>query len=596
MSATFRRSFLAALAIVLLVSFVSLGWRAGIVVAISVPLVLAGVFVGMMALGINLQRISLGAMVIALGLLVDDAIIAVETMSVKLRQGWSRTNAGSFAFTSTAFPMLTGTLVTAAGYMPVGLAQSSTGEYTQDIFRVVGLALILSWFVAVMFVPFLGAALLPGPRPGAQHGTYDGRQHALLRRLAGWCVYHRYLVITAALLAFVASAIGFTRVPQQFFPTSDRREVLIDLRLPEGASFAATEAAVKRMETMLGRRSGIVSYAAYTGTGTPRFFLSFSPELDQPNFAQFVINTRSTADRDALFGWLSGIAASGPSGPFPDVRLRPSLLEFGPPVGYPVQFRIIGPNTDELRRIGAQAADAMRTSRLLTNVNSNWDAMAKTVTVRLDQNKARLLGLSTEDAATTLQTLQQGAVVTQFREGTDLIPVVVRAVPAERTDIGSIGDITVPSSTGQPIPLAQFADIGWGLEQPEVWHRNRTPMLVLRADTVPGVQPADAVDDVLPRLAENHGGAAIRLPDRNRGRGGREREGIGQHQQDPAGDGSGDPRVVDDPVAVVPAYGDRSSDRAIGADRRDGGPAHDRCSVRLRGDAGVYCAGGHHHA
>jgi multidrug efflux pump subunit AcrB len=498
----FQESFLEALAIVLLVSFVSLGLRAGIVVAISVPLVLAGVFVGMMAMGIALQRISLGAMVIALGLLVDDAIIAVETMSVKLRQGWSRTNAGSFAFTSTAFPMLTGTLVTAAGYMPVGLAQSSTGEYTQDIFRVVGLALILSWFVAVLFVPFLGMALLPGPRPTAgQFGTYDGRQHALLRRMAGWCVHHRYLVIAAALLAFIASATGFILVPQQFFPTSDRREVLIDLRLPEGASFAATEAAVKRMEAMLGEQSGIVSYAAYTGTGTPRFFLSFSPELDQTNFAQFVINTRSIADRDALFSWLSGIAARGASGPFPDVRLRPSLLEFGPPVGYPVQFRVVGPDIDELRRIGAQAADAMRTSKLLTNINSNWDAMAKTVTVRLDQNKARLLGLSTEDAATTLQTLQQGSVVTQFREGTDLIPVVVRSIPAERTDIGAIGDITVPSSAGQPIPLAQFAEIGWGLEQPEVWHRNRTPMMVLRADTLPGVQPEEAVDDVLPRLA-----------------------------------------------------------------------------------------------
>ena len=498
----FQDSFLEALAIVLLVSFVSLGMRAGIVVAISVPLVLAGVFAGMMAMGINLQRISLGAMVIALGLLVDDAIIAVETMSVKLRQGWSRTNAGSFAFTSTAFPMLTGTLVTAAGYMPVGLAQSSTGEYTQDIFRVVGLALVLSWFVAVLFVPFLGAALLPAPRPLAmQRGAYDGRQHALLRRMAGWCVHHRYLVIAAALLAFIASAIGFTLVPQQFFPTSDRREVLIDLRLPEGSSFAATEAAVKRMEGLLGEQSGVVSYAAYTGTGTPRFFLSFSPELDQTNFAQFVINTRSIADRDALFRWLSGIAASGPSGPFPDVRLRPSLLEFGPPVGYPVQFRIIGPGIDELRRIGAEAGDAMRTSPLLTNVNSNWDALAKTVTVRLDQHKARLLGLSTEDAATTLQTLQQGSVITQFREGTDLIPVVARAVPAERAEVGTIGDITVPSLTGQPIPLAQFAEIGWALEQPEVWHRNRTPMLVLRADTLPGVQPAEAVDDVLPRLA-----------------------------------------------------------------------------------------------
>jgi multidrug efflux pump len=498
----FGQSFMAALAIVLLVSFVSLGWRAGIVVAISVPLVLAGVFVGMSLLGIDLQRISLGAMVIALGLLVDDAIIAVETMSVKLRQGWSRARAGSFAYTSTAFPLLTGTLVTVAGYMPVGLAQSSTGEYTQDIFRVVGMALVLSWFVAVLFVPFLGAALLPGPKPHARmHDVYDGPLYNRFRHVVAWCVRRRFVVIGAAVGAFLASAVGFSLVPQQFFPTSDRLEVLIDMRLPEGSSFAATQAAATRMEALLANETGIVSYATYTGVGTPRFFLSFSPELEQSNFAQFVINTRSIAARDALFKSLAAIADQGPSGPFPDVRLRPAILELGPPVGYPVQFRITGPDREELRRIAADVGGVMRSSPLLRNVSDNWGSMAKAVTVTLDQDKARLLGLSSQDIATTLQTLQQGAVVTQYREGTDLIPVIARAIPEERSDIGGIGDINVGSTTGKSVPLAQVAEVTWDLEQPEVWRRNRTPMLVVRADTVPGVQAPVATDDIVPRLA-----------------------------------------------------------------------------------------------
>ena len=498
--ADFQRAFLEALVIVLLVSFASLGWRAGLVVAVSVPLVLAGVFVGMAMLGIDLQRISLGAMVIALGLLVDDAIIAVETMSVKLEQGWSRFEAGSFAYTSTAFPMLTGTLVTAAGYMPVGLAQSSTGEYTQDIFRVVGMALVLSWFMAVLFVPVLGASILSRSRTGAAD-VYGGMFYRHLRRGIAWCVRRRLVVITIAIVAFLLAAAGFAMVPQQFFPTSDRREVLIDMRLPEGASFAATAAAVARMDAFVAHQAGIVSYAAYTGSGTPRFFLSFSPELAQSNFAQFVINTRSIADRDALFAALTRIAESGPSGDFADVRLRPSLLEFGPPVGYPVQFRITGPDQLELRRIAAELRGVMRSSPDIRNVSDNWGSLGKTVTIDLDQGKARLLGLSSQDVATTLQTLQQGALITQFREGTDLIPVIARAIPAERADIGRIGDIAIPSSSGKSIPLAQVADIGWDLDRPEIWRRNRTPTLIVRGETAPGIQAPVATADVETRLA-----------------------------------------------------------------------------------------------
>ncbi len=497
----FQDSFLEALAIVLLVSFVSLGWRTGIVVAISVPLVLAGVFVGMKLLGIDLQRISLGAMVIALGLLVDDAIIAVETMTVKLEQGWDRFRAGSFAYTSTAFPMLTGTLVTAAGYLPVGLANSSTGEYTQDIFRVVGMALVLSWLVAVLFVPFLGAALLPSPKPHAvHHDVYDSRVYRRFRRIVAWCVRRRWTVIGLTVVAFAVSIVGFTRVPNQFFPASDRLEILIDMRLPEGASFASTAAAVDRMERLLSRQPGIESSVAYTGTGTPRFFLAFSPELDQPNYAQFVINMASIADREALLQTLTALTEEGPMGDFADVRLRPSRLELGPPVGYPVQFRIVGPDPMELRRIAGQVRTAMEASPHLRNVSDNWGAMGKTATIAVDQDKARLLGLTSEDVANTLQTLQQGATVTQYREGTDLIPVIARAIPAERQDVAGLGNVTVPTASGRAVPLAQIAHLGWDLEQPVVWRRNRTPMLLVRADTTPDIQAPVATAEVLPAL------------------------------------------------------------------------------------------------
>ncbi len=505
----FQESFLEALGIVLLVSFISLGWRTGIVVAISVPLVLAGVFIGMKLLGIDLQRISLGAMVIALGLLVDDAIIAVETMTVKLEQGWDRFRAGSFAYTSTAFPMLTGTLVTAAGYLPVGLAASSTGEYTQDIFRVVGMALILSWLVAVLFVPYLGALLLPAGKVHAAHeGMYHSRAYRWFRAVVTWCVRRRFVVIGATVLAFAASVVGFTHVPNQFFPASDRLEILVDMRLPEGASFQATAASVAKLEAVLDKQPGIDSYVAYTGTGTPRFFLAFSPELDQPNYAQFVINTKSIPDRERLLKALTRIVDEGPSGPFPDIRLRPSRLELGPPVGYPVQFRVLGPDPMKLREIGAGVGAAMATAPHIRNVSDNWGAMGKRVNVVVDQDKARLLGVTSADVATTLQTLQQGYEITQYREGTDLIPVIARAVPAERQDLAGLGDVTVPNASGRTVPLLQFARIGWGLEQPVVWRRNRTPMLMVRGDTTEGIQAPVATAEVLPLLE----GIKARLP------------------------------------------------------------------------------------
>jgi len=502
----FEESFLEALAIVLLVSFISLGWRTGIVVAISVPLVLAGTLVGMRLLGIDLQRISLGAMIVALGLLVDDAIIAVETMVVKLEQGWDRFRAGSFAYTSTAFPMLTGTLVTAAGYLPIGLAQSSTGDYTRDLFIVVGLSLILSWLVAVLFVPYLGATLLPNPRRHAtgvdpEAAVYDTRFYRAFRRVVRACIERRFVVIGATVLAFAVAVVGFSLVPQQFFPASDRQEVIVEMRLPEGASFDATAAAVARVEAMLTSQPGILSYAAYTGTGAPRFILSLAPQLDSANYAQFVINTDSVAARDALIARMNAAADNGAADGFGDIRLRAVGIELGPPVGYPVQFRILGPDPGELRRIAAEVRVAMRANPHLRNVSDNWGNLGKSVRIEIDQDKARRLGLSGQDIAATVQTLLQGAVATQYREGTDLIPVVARATPAERRDLADLSQIDIRAANGQSVPLSQIASVLPVLEEPTLVRRGRLPSLTVRGDIADGTQAPVVTAQMLPVLA-----------------------------------------------------------------------------------------------
>jgi multidrug efflux pump len=319
--------------------------------------------------------------------------------------------------------------------------------------------------------------------------------------VVAWCVQRRWTVISATVLAFVVAGFGFTLVPNQFFPASDRLEILVDVRLPEGASFASTAATVSKLEAMLDRQPGIDSYVAYTGTGTPRFFLAFSPELDQPNYAQFVINMKTIADRERLLPLLNAAIDQGATGPFADVRLRPSRLELGPPVGYPVQFRIVGPDPMALRQIAAEVRAAMATSPHLRNISDNWGALGKRVTIAVDQDKARLLGVTSADVAQTLQTLQQGATITQYREGTDLIPVIARAIASERQDIGGIGNVTIPVAGGRTVPLAQIARIGWSLEQPVVWRRNRTPILLVRGDTTPGIQAPVATAEVLPALA-----------------------------------------------------------------------------------------------
>jgi multidrug efflux pump len=501
----FQESFFEALAIVLLVSFVSLGWRTGLVVAISVPLVLAGVLLGMKLIGIDLQRISLGAMIIALGLLVDDAIIAVETMLVKLEQGWDRVRAGSFAFTSTAFPMLTGTLITAAGYLPVGLAQSSTGEYTRDIFRVVGMSLIFSWFVAVLFVPYLGAILLKTPKHQAtetDHAVYDTRAYRLFRGAVAWCIRRRWVMIGGTLAAFVLAVAGFSKVPQQFFPSSDRLELMVDLRLPEGASFAATSVEARKLTEMLRHEPGVVSFAAYTGTGAPRFFLAITPQLQSANYAQFVINMTGVPAREKLLAKLRAAEEMGAAGPFPDLRMRTSRLELGPPVGYPVQFRIMGPDATTLRQIADRVQRVMEANPNIRNASQNWGNYAMSMSVAVDQDKARLLGLSSQDVADTLGTLLTGTTVTQYREHLDLIPVVVRAVAPERKDLANMAQIDIPSANGGSVPLSQIATVRTGLELPTFYRRDRMPALLVQADVVNGVQAPDVTHAIEPQLAQ----------------------------------------------------------------------------------------------
>ena len=495
----FERSFLEALAIVLAVSFLFLGWRTGIVVAASVPLVLGLVAAVMYLAGWNLDRISLGALIIALGLLVDDAIIAVEMMVVKLEEGWDRPRAATFAYSSTAFPMLSGTLVTAAGFMPVGFAKSLAGEYAGGIFWVVGLALIVSWLVAVVFTPYLGVVLLPKkPSTGTHHDPYDRPIYQRLRGMVDWAVQRRGWVLAATVLAFVAAGAGMLKVQQQFFPTASRPELLVELRLREGASFAATEHQVKLLEARLAKDPDIEYFTAYTGAGTPRFYLSLQTELPNPGFAQFVIKTGGPEPRERVRARLMEMFAKDEV--LPDVKARVLRMDFGPPVGFPVQFRVIGPDPKQVREIAYRVRDTARQSPLVRDTQLDWNEQVRSVQVHVDQDKARLLGLSTADIQGLVQATLAGVPVTQIRRGEELVDVVVRATPDERKAIGQLGDLQLFTRSGVTVPLSQVARIEPGFEEPVLWRRNREMALSVRSDVVDGVQGPYATAQIRPSL------------------------------------------------------------------------------------------------
>ncbi len=492
----FQSSLTEAILIVLAVSFLSLGWRTGMVVALSIPLVLVITFFAMKILGIDLQRISLGALVIALGLLVDDAIIAVEMMVVKMEQGWDRFKAATFAFTSTAFPMLTGTLITAAAFTPVGFSKSAASEYTISIFQVVTIALLTSWVVAVVFTPFIGFKLLD-PKAliakAQKHGEdiYDTPFYRRFRIVLTWCLRNRWKVILATVLIFVLSMVAFGKfVQKQFFPSASRLELMVDVWLPQGASLKATGREVRRIEQLLKGDAAVDYYSSYIGNGAPRFFLSLDQQLFADNFGQFVIVTKDLQAREDLKRRLEQRFAAAD---FADIRVRVVRLENGPPIGYPVQFRVMGDDLVKLREVAGEVATMMRADRGLQNVNFDWNEKVKSVRVEVDQDRARQLGTSSQEIAQALQGWLNGIALTQYREGDQLIDVVWRGgVENDARSLERLPDLDIPLSGGRHVPLAQVAKLVPVQEEGVIWRRNRLPTMIVRADMADKTQPATA--------------------------------------------------------------------------------------------------------
>jgi multidrug efflux pump subunit AcrB len=526
----FLESVAEAVAIVLLVSLLSLGFRTGMVVVISIPFVLAATALCMDIFGIGLHKVSLGTLVLALGLLVDDAIIAVEMMSVKLEQGWGRVRAAAFAYTSTAFPMLTGTLVTVSGFLPIALAKSGTGEYTRSIFEVSAIALLVSWFAAVIVIPLLGYHLLPEHHERAKPGQewwarflpqtwrdarskkaaqivhngdeieiYDTNFYRRFRGWLDWCLRRRWLVLASTVVLFFVAMAGFGLVPKQFFPSSDRPELLVDLRLPEGASIAATLRETQRLEAALQGRPEIASYVSFVGSGAPRFYLPLDQQLTQPNFAQFVITAKDVAQREHLAVYLDGVLKQN----FSAVRTRVSRLENGPPVGFPVQFRVDGDDIAKVRQIAEQVATVMRANPHTTNVQFDWDEPAeRSVRFEIDQNRARQLGISSQDVANFLALSLSGTTVTQFRERDKLIAVDLRSEQGDRIHPDQIERLAIPTPGGTAIPLAQLGHVDYGLEYGVIWERDRQPSITVQADTRGGAQGLDVTNEVDLKLAD----------------------------------------------------------------------------------------------
>jgi multidrug efflux pump len=498
----FVDSFIEALAIVLFVSFLALGWRTGIVVAASVPLVLAIVFIVMESMSLDLHRITLGALIIALGLMVDDAIIAVEMMVVKMEQGWDRIKAASFAWESTAFPMLTGTLVTAAGFLPIGFANSAVGEYAGGIFWIVAISLVASWFVAVIFTPYIGVKLLPNIKIHHNHdphAIYETRMYRGLRSVIQWCVNHRITTVAATVGVFLVSIVAFGHVQQQFFPLSERPELFLQLRLPEGTAFNVTEKAVKEAETLLKDDKDIETYTAYVGQGSPRFWLGLNPQLPNEAFAEIVIVAKGVEARERIKAKIENAADQGMLN---QARVRVDRFNFGPPVGFPVQFRVIGPDTNKVREIAYQVRDVMKQNPNVKDVQLDWNEQSPYLKLVVDQDRARALGLTPQDVSQSLAMLISGVQVTTVRDGIEKVGVVARAVPSERLDLAHVGDLTITSKNGIAVPMQQIAKIEYSHEEPILWRRNRDMAITVRSDVNDGVQAPDVTNQIWPKLAE----------------------------------------------------------------------------------------------
>lgn len=484
-----------AIAIVLAVSLISLGLRAGAVVVVSIPLVLAAVFAAMLVFDIGFQRISLGALIIALGLLVDDAMITIEAMVTRLERGDAQEQAAAFAYGSTAFPRLTGTLVTIAGFVPIGFAASAAGEYTFSIFAVVAIALIASWVVAAVFTPLLGVWMLK--RPKVVHSDEPGFFMRRFRHFLARAMQARWATLLATLILFGAALYGTRLVPQQFFPSSDRPELLVDLQLPENASIYATQEVAVRLDRLLEGDPDIDHWSTYVGQGAVRFYLPLNVQLPNDFFAQAVVVTKGLEERERVRAKLERALAEG----FPNVVARLSPLELGPPVGWPVQYRVSGPRPEQVREIAFQVAALVAGEPHARNINYNWIEPARTVRVQVDQDKARMLGLSSQALSEAVNAAMSGITATQMRSGTYLVDVLVRASQEQRVSPATIRTLQVPLPNGQSVPLSQIAAIEYGLEYPIVWRRDRRPTVTVQADVAPGAQAASLVQALAPKMA-----------------------------------------------------------------------------------------------
>lgn len=506
----FVHTLIEAVVIVLAVSFLSLGLHTkplrldiwpGLVVALTIPLVLAVTFLFMRVLDIDLHKISLGALIIALGLLVDDAIIAVEMMVRKMEEGFSRFDAATFAYTSTAMPMLTGTLITAAGFLPIGLAKSAAGEYTFSMFSVNALALIISWLAAVLFTPYLGFLLLkikPAANADGHHELFDTPFYSRFRAVVNWCVEWRKTTITLTLLVFGLGVYGFKFIEQQFFPDSSRPELMVELWLPEGAAYNATEAQAKKFEAFIKKQEGVESYTSYVGTGSPRFYLPLDQILPQTNVAQIVVLPKDLKAREALRLKIVQVFKTD----FPEVRGRVKLLPNGPPVPYPVQFRVTGLEVDKVREIADRVKAVMRANPNTIGVNDNWNESVKVVRIDMDQDKLRAVGVTSQTVMRTANTILSGTAIGQFREKDKLIDIVVRQPLEERSTIEALSNANITNATGKSVPLSQVAKVSLAWEPGVVWREGRAWAVTVQSDVIDGIQGPTVSSQISPKLDE----------------------------------------------------------------------------------------------
>jgi multidrug efflux pump subunit AcrB len=493
----FMESLWQAIAIIMAVSIISLGFRPGAVVALSIPLTMAIIFPIMEALNIDLQRISLGALIIALGLLVDDAMTTVDVMTSRMAAGDSKEKAATFAYDTLAFPMLTGSFVTAAGFVPIGFARSSAGEYTFSIFAVVSIALIVSWFVAVLFAPLLGVWLLKKPdvdpsAPPAKPSRILSGFRALLVGAMRW----RWATVAVTLAFFVASLLALPLVPRQFFPASDRPELVVDLTLPQNTSIFATDKAAEKLDALLAGNPDVASWSSYVGRGAIRFYLPLNVQLNNDFFTQSIVVAKDVAGRERLHALLETKLAEE----LPSVVARISPLELGPPVGWPVQYRVSGPDIEQVRAIALQLGQTMGADHQLRRINYDWMEPARKLRVKIDQDQARLLGLSSEALAAHLNTVMTGSPITQIRDNIYLVDVIARAQDEQRVSLSTLRALQLPLPNGRTVPLSQIATFDFDLEYPLIWRRDRVPTLTVQADIAEGATPEGAVATLAPEI------------------------------------------------------------------------------------------------